>query len=457
MTVSLSRLIAYDILRDVDERDAYANLALASHLEKSRLNSRDAGFVTELVSGTLRMQGKYDRIIEFASSRDLDQVDPRTTRVLRLGIHQLTRMRVPAHAALSESVELQRRVASAKGAGFVNGVLRAVTRENDWDQKIRGAAQNADDELAGLTSHPAWVIRALRTSLIADGAENEIRDLLDADNLAPKVNMALLGSSDLEIDTIQALAPDLSFTGPSPIGWELRGGSPINIQEQLEGFSQARVQDQGSQIAALALTRATCVGESESWLDLCAGPGGKTAVLAHEALQARAKLRANEVAQHRAVLVERAVAPVSDLVEVVSFDGRSDDAFGGVLHDRILVDAPCSGLGALRRRPEARWRKSPKDIPELTALQEELLLAAEAHLKPGGLIAYVTCSSHIAETRGVVDRVLKQSRLNELNTQHVVESFAVENLKLGAGPHVQLWPHRNNTDAMFIALLQKPA
>lgn len=176
MTVSLSRLIAYDILRDVDERDAYANLALASHLEKSRLNSRDAGFVTELVSGTLRMQGKYDRIIEFASSRDLDQVDPRTTRVLRLGIHQLTRMRVPAHAALSESVELQRRVASAKGAGFVNGVLRAVTRENDWDQKSEGLLRTLMMSLLGLLLIPRGLFEhyAHLSLLMAQKMKSEI-------------------------------------------------------------------------------------------------------------------------------------------------------------------------------------------------------------------------------------------------------------------------------------------
>ena len=218
-----------------------------------------------------------------------------------------------------------------------------------------------------------------------------------------------------------------------------------------------RVQDQGSQLAALALTRARPVREGERWLDLCAGPGGKTAVLGAEAALSGATVRANEVAEHRAELVRRSVEATPETVEVVSHDGRDDDAFGGGAFDRILVDAPCSGLGALRRRPEARWRKQPTDLPALTELQGELLEAAVPHLAPGGLLAYVTCSPHRAETRIVLDGLLKRhSELREVDAKHVLNEVSRGELDLAGGAlHAQLWPHRNGTDAMFIALLER--
>ncbi len=448
------RHIAFEVLCDVAERDAYANLALPARLRG--LSSRDAAFVTELVAGTLRMQGKYDAIIDAVARRGVS--DPRTRIVLRLGVHQLLSMRTPNHAAISETVNLQRRYVSPRTTGFVNGVLRTVSRTDNWDEVLRQQAKTPDAALATLHSHPEWIVRALRTALAAEGAAAELEDLLAADNRAPKVNLALLGSEDLEQDLIASLAPEISPEGLSPIGWVLEGGSPEAVSDQLEGFCYPRVQDQGSQLAALALVAARPLEPGEQWLDLCAGPGGKTAVLAEAAQSADIALRANEVTPHRADLVRQAVPEDRHDVDVVCFDGRDEAAFAredGNSYDRILVDAPCTGLGALRRRPEARWRKTPEDIPELTALQFELLSAAVEHLKPGGLVAYVTCSPHLAETVGVVSRVAKRDDVEILDTVSVLNGVTREPLESGAGPHVQLWPHRHGTDAMFISLLQR--
>lgn len=460
--VSPARLVAYDVLRDVEERDAYANLALPARIREAGLDGRDAALATELAAGALRGSGRYDRIVELASERSLDRIDSRTLNVLRLGAHQLLSMRTADHAAVNESVELQRRVANAAGAGFVNGVLRTIGRgsNEEWDVRIDAASRNPDESLAARTSHPAWIVRALRDALRLEGRADELGELLRADNEAPAVSLALLPGAGIEAETAEALGGEGGVTvdGPSPLGLSLVGGDParaLDVLEVPDGY--ARVQDQGSQLAALALTRVRRVSPGERWLDLCAGPGGKTAVLAAEAALSGATVRANEVSPHRAELVRRSVAGFSETVEVVSHDGRTDEAYGETLWDRILVDAPCSGLGALRRRPEARHRKQPGDLPELTALQGELLAAAADHLAQGGVLAYVTCSPHLAETRVVFDRLLKRRpELTELNAEEALQRIARDCLDLaGDALSAQLWPHRHGTDAMFVALLQR--
>lgn len=476
--ISGARIVAYDVLRDVVERDAYANLALASRIREAKLDSRDAALATELAAGTLRGMGRIDRIIEIAAQRPAEEIDPRTLNVLRLGAHQLLSMRTAAHAAVHESVELQRLVGNERAAGFVNGVLREIGRSTpeEWDRTVEATAQNADDALAARTSHPAWIVRALRDALRTEGREEELEELLEADNTSPRVSLALLAGSGIGTDELAAAFGDvLDDTGESVLGLEMLGGDPgkaIAEAEDTAGVPEGllRVQDQGSQLAALALVRATPIDPGEKWLDLCAGPGGKSAVLGAEAILDGATLRANEVSEHRAKLVRDSIKGVAQLpgaegvVRVVSHDGREDEAYGcGVaeheLYDRILVDAPCSGLGALRRRPEARWRKQPADLPELTALQAELLDAAVSHLKPGGVLAYVTCSPHLAETRGSVEQLLKRHEgLRELDARAAVRAASRSGVDLDlAGEHLsaQLWPHRQGTDAMFIAIFTR--
>ncbi|MBP1325517.1 16S rRNA (cytosine967-C5)-methyltransferase [Leucobacter exalbidus] len=460
--VSPARLAAYDVMRDVTDREAYANLALPARIREAGIDHRDTALVTELVAGSLRMRGRYDRIIEIASGRDTEHIDARTLNVLRLGVHQLLGMRTASHAAVNESVELQRLVASPNGAGFVNGVLRAIgrTTPEEWDERIAETAKSKDDALAAQTSHPTWVLRALRASLKAEGRDAELVELLEADNVAPRVNLALLPGFDEELieDVESGSFEAITFEGPSPIGFMMHGGDPARAIEAAQVHEGAlRVQDQGSQLAALALTRARPVQAGERWLDLCSGPGGKSALLGAEARLAGATVRANEVAPHRAELVRNAVEAVASTVNVVSFDGREEGAYDGQQYDRILVDAPCSGLGALRRRPEARWRKTPGDLPDLTQLQGELLDAAVAHLAVGGVLAYVTCSPHLAETRVSVERLLgRHADLKELDAREVVTSIARGPIDLaGDQLSVQLWPHRHGTDAMFIALFTK--
>ncbi len=448
--VQPARRVAYDVISAVRESDAYANLLLPTRIARAGLSSADAGLATELTYGTLRMQGYYDRVISRAAGRPVDRIDPPILDVLRLGAHQLLSTRVAPHAAVNESVALARSVGSRSATGFTNGVLREIGRHSpeEWRQRILADAKNPDDELAALNSHPVWVVRALRRALEAEGRGDELEELLAADNVAPRVNLiALPGLAEPP----EEAAPDRF----SPPGFTAGGGDPQGLVEANDG--RIRVQDEGSQLAALALSRSRPVLEGELWLDLCAGPGGKSALLAAEALDGGATLIANEVVPARAELVRRAVAPVPLDVEVWERDGTTVGETHPDTFDRILLDAPCTGLGALRRRPEARWRKTPRDVAELTVLQSQLLDAAVAALKPGGVLAYVTCSPHIAETRGVVaDALSRHEALEALETAEVVQQLAVERLDLaGDSTKVQLWPHRHATDAMFIALLTK--
>ncbi|MGO4534253.1 RsmB/NOP family class I SAM-dependent RNA methyltransferase [Leifsonia sp. 2MCAF36] len=449
--VQPARRVALDVVQAVRESDAYANLLLPTRIARAALSPADAALATELTYGTLRMQGYYDRVIAVAAGRPVDKIDPPLLDVLRLGAHQLLSTRVAAHAAVNESVGLARTVGSRSGTGFVNGVLREIGRHTpeEWREEVAGRAKNEDDRLAALYSHPVWVIRAFRRSLEAEGRADELEALLEADNAAPRVNLVALPGL---VDEPEDSRPDRF----SPPGFTVGGGDPHGLVEESGG--RIRVQDEGSQLAALALTRARPVVPGERWLDLCAGPGGKAALLAAEALAGGATLVANELIPARAELVRRALAPVPLDVPVWELDGLlvGDEHPEGF--DRILLDAPCTGLGALRRRPEARWRKTPRDVSELTTLQAGLLDSAVAALKPGGLLAYVTCSPHVAESRGIVADALERHAgvLEQEETATVVQGFAAERLDLGGDPAtVQLWPHRHLTDAMFIALLRK--
>jgi 16S rRNA (cytosine967-C5)-methyltransferase len=449
--VQPARRIALDVLIAVRESDAYANLLLPVRLERARLSDADAGLATELTYGTLRMSGYYDRVIELAAHRSASDIDPSILDVLRLACHQLLSMRVAQHAAVDEAVSLARTVGSNSATGFVNGVLRTITRAtpDEWRDRVIAAATSEDDRLAALFSHPQWVIRAFRQSLAAESREGELEGLLTADNVAPRVSVtALPGES-----TVAELG---EYPSPfSPVGATLDSGDPSRIPAIRNG--RARVQDEGSQLAALALSRARPIEAGEQWLDLCAGPGGKAALLAAEAALGGAILTANEIVPARAQLVRNALAVFAPASEVWELDGTVVGEQHPARFDRILLDAPCTGLGALRRRPEARWRKQPRDVADLAELQFALLRSAVDALKPGGILAYVTCSPHLGETRVAVQSALRKlgETVTPLNTQRVLAAVTREPLDLPEAEHVQLWPHRHGTDAMFIQLLQK--
>jgi 16S rRNA (cytosine967-C5)-methyltransferase len=425
------RLTAYDVLKAVREDDAYANLVLPRLLRERRLDGRDAALATELAYGTLRAKGQLDAVLAACVDRPLAQVDPPVLDVLRLGAYQLLRTRVPTHAAVSTTVDVARTRLTAGPAAFTNAVLRKVAAQDldAWLAQLRPA-----DELEAValeTSHPRWIAQAYRDAL--GGDLDETRQALTADDERPQVHLVARTVDRSELP---------GEPGPwSPRATRLDGGDPGDIPAVRDG--RAGVQDEGSQLMALALANAPLDGPDALWVDLCAGPGGKAALL--QSL-APGRLVALELQPHRSELVRK-----SGVRAVLTADGRRAPLPDGSA-DRVLLDAPCSGLGALRRRPEARWRRQPSDLPGLTSLQGELLDGAVRLLRPGGVLAYVTCSPHLAETRVPVLDVLRRHKgLEQLDARPLLPGVP----DLGDGPGVQLWPHRHGTDAMFLAVLRK--
>lgn len=469
--VTDARVLAFRVLRAVDVEDAYANLALSAAIRESRLSARDAAFATELVSGTLRRRGTYEAILGSLVTRPLDAA---VRDVLCLGTHQVLSMRVPVHAAVTTGVALARAEIGHRVTGLVNAVLRKIAQRSleEW-------LEHLDADLSVRYSHPGWIIDELAAAL---GSEGDFLSLLAADNEPPRVCLvARPGLCSFE----ELLAVDGATAHPSsPIGVELSGGDPGAIPAVREG--RAGVQDAGSQVIALALALAFAAVKltplpptlpqsppnlrefesnsqlfepnlQELWLDMCAGPGGKASLLGALAAERDAFLLANERAPHRAELVAKAMRSLGqDHVGVICGDGTRPGWRDGTF-DRVLVDAPCSGLGALRRRPESRWRRQPSDIEDLVPLQKALLSNAIKATRPGGVIAYATCSPVLAETVEVVRAVMDTRDDVELIDASVLTPWLTDATCAAMPEALQLWPHLHRTDAMFLAVLRRRA
>ncbi|MGS2805091.1 RsmB/NOP family class I SAM-dependent RNA methyltransferase [Nocardia sp. MW-W600-9] len=441
--VDPAREVALDVLRAVRDRDAYANLVLPKLLRERKITGRDAAFATELTYGASRSQGQLDAVIAACAGRPVAEIDGPILDILRLGVYQLLRTRTSAHAAVDTSVDLARAEFGQGRAGFVNAVLRRAGEKTveEWVAELAPA-----DPVGGLAfeyAHPTWIAQSFADALGAHAGE--LGALLAADDERPVVHL-VARPGEITAEEL-ALVTGGEEGRWSPYAVYLDGGDPGQLEPVREGI--AAVQDEGSQLVALALTRAPLDGPDQGrWLDLCAGPGGKAALLGALAAIDLFAVDAVEPAEHRAELVRKSTRGLPVTVHVA--DGRDSGLAPG--YDRILVDAPCTGLGALRRRPEARWRRTPADVPELVTLQRELLAAAWDLLRPGGVVVYSTCSPHLSETVGVVGDFVRRSGAEQLDTREYLPGVT----DLGDGPAAQLWPHRHGTDAMFLAALRKP-
>jgi len=442
--IDRARHVAVDVVHAVDVDNAYSNLLLPRLLRERAITGRDAAFATELCYGTLRWQGVLDDVVASAAARDMDRLDPPVRAVLRVGVYQLLHMRTPAHAAVHATVELARRTCGPKPVGLVNAVLRKVATASwsDWTTRLAPA-----DELGATAfahGYPRWVAAA-----VADALGNDADELAAALSADRPVTHLVARPGRVSRDELLDQAGPEATAGPwSPYAVRLAGGDPGALAAVRSG--QAGVQDEGSQLVALAAAQATLERDSGRWLDVCAGPGGKS-VLLEALLPADGRLLSCDLQPHRAALVAQSVAQsVNGRADVVVADGRAP-AWAPGRFDRVVVDAPCTGLGALRRRPEVRWRRKPADVARLATLQAQLLAAAVASARPGGLVAYITCSPHPAETTAVVRQAIESNVAVEAVD---ARPFLAGVPALGAGPDVQLWPHRHGTDAMFLALLR---
>ncbi|HEV7973347.1 RsmB/NOP family class I SAM-dependent RNA methyltransferase [Amycolatopsis sp.] len=445
--VDPARRVALDVLRAVRERDAYANLVLPELLRERRITGRDAALATELTYGACRAQGLLDAILAANLDREVSKVDAVVLDGLRLGAYQLLRTRIPPHAAVTSTVDLVREDAGSHIAGFVNAVLRGVSEKDEETWLNELAPDEVKDPIGSFalrTAHPRWIARSFAEALGDKG--DDLKAALEADDTRPEVHL-IARPGEISADELAAITGG-EVAPYSPYGVHLPAGTgDITGLEPIQQ-KMAAVQDEGSQLCAIAATKAPLTGRDTRWLDLCAGPGGKAALMGSLAAMSGATVDAVEIAPHRAGLVKGSTEGLPVTVHIA--DGRESGLEPGF--DRVLVDAPCSGLGALRRRPEARWRRQPSDVAELTKLQGQLIAAAIELVRPGGIVTYVVCSPHLAETEGVIGEEARRAKAEILDAREFFPGVPM----LGDGPYVQLWPHRHGTDAMFCAILRKP-
>lgn len=432
-----SRLLAFDLLTEVNRNEGYSNLLLPQALNASKLDERDKSLVTELLYGTIRMQGKHDWVLSQISDRPWSEVDPGIVDVCRMGVHQIHEMRVPDHAAVASTVEVARKRLGESKASFVNAMLRNVTRKSreEWFLPLDAITDHVE-RFSIQYSHPQWIVSAYFDLL---KSWDEVESALAINNEPATPTLVSWPGLSTVSDLIDIGAEPTTY---SPYGahWKGNPGALDLIKSRKIG-----VQDEGSQLVALVFAAAA---GGESWLDMCAGPGGKAALLSNIARQRNITFTANEVSAVRADLVRQVVNGDRVLVGDGREIGDHKEKF-----DAILIDAPCTGLGALRRRPEVRWRRTLQDLRELTQLQRELIESAVRALKVGGVLGYATCSPHLAETSiQVSDLKKKHLTMEQLDISPYLPTNLENSVRDMA---MSLWTHRSDTDAMYLALFKK--
>ena len=432
-----ARLLAFDLLTEVNRNEGYSNLLLPQALNASKMDDRDRSLVTELLYGTIRMQGKHDWVLSQISDRPWTEVDTGIVDICRLGVHQIHEMRVPDHAAVAATVEVARKRIGESKAGFVNALLRSVTRKSidDWFSPLEEIVDPVE-QLAIRYSHPEWIVSAYYDLL---KSWDEVELALKINNEAATPTLVSWPGYSTQQDLIEIGGEPTDFS-PYGVHWKGNPGSLDLIKARKIG-----VQDEGSQLVAEVFAKAA---DGSSWLDLCAGPGGKAALLSSIARQRGIKFTANEISAARAELVGQVVH--GD--RVLALDGRTIGSLPEKF-DAILIDAPCTGLGALRRRPEVRWRRTLQDLRALTQLQRELVDSAIEALNPGGVLGYATCSPHLAETSiQIADIKKKHSELLQVSVDEYLPASLHNATRDGA---MSLWTHKHGTDAMYLALFRK--
>jgi 16S rRNA (cytosine967-C5)-methyltransferase len=430
--------LAFDIISEVNRRGGYSNLLLPQALADSSFDERDRGFTTELVYGTIRMQGLYDYIFSQISDRPWNEVDAEIVDLARMGAHQVFSMRTPPHAAVSATVDVARKKLGESKGSFVNALMRKATSKElvEWLEPLRSET-DVIKRMSIEYSHPEWIISAYFDLL---KNESLVRDELISNNTPAKPTLVSWpGSSSQE---------ELISLGGEPTRYSRYGALLNEPPASLEVIRHRRagVQDEGSQLVAQIFSDATM--SARVTLDLCAGPGGKAALLSHICDVSGRDFVANEISEPRAALVKKVIGKFP----VIVGDARSISDSNRT-YDAILADVPCTGLGALRRRPEVRWRRTLKDLAPLLQLQSEIVEAALGVLEAGGIFGFATCSPHYAETTAQVQSILRKHEDLELID---ISAYLPEGLEgSNRGGALSLWGHLHNTDSMYLALFRK--
>lgn len=446
-----ARTVAYRILIRIDAEKAYSNLSLNQEIGHAKLDARDRGLVTELVYGVLRMRGHLDYIINQFSKRPVDSLEPGVRNILRLGLYQMRFMdKIPVSAAVNTAVELAKSEFHEGIAKFVNGVLRNIDR-GMAEVKFPDATKDPVGYISTYYSHPHWLVE----KWLARFGYEETVELCDTNNQVPdltiRVNTLKADFATLADDLAEKYNFDVFLLAYPYEGLLLENATGFTETEEFKN-GYFTVQGQASMLVSHALK----VEHGMKVADLCAAPGGKTAHIA-ALMENTGEVLAVDIHPHKIELIEDncrrlGVTNVKTMCADTSSLELEADQF-----DRILLDAPCSGLGLLAQKPEIRWAKTPEEIRELAALQKTLLKKSLTWLKPGGIIVYSTCTITPEENQEVVDEVLSAGGVNLLDLRKLLpaeeqEIFAENGYDT---PYLEFLPHISETEGFFIAALQK--
>ncbi len=438
-----ARELALNVIHDIHNGKDFVNVLLPKALKKSGLSRLDRALATELVYGVLRMEGTIDWVLSQFSSRKIDKISPKALDILRLGVYQLLYLdKIPPRAAVDESVQLAKENFHQGIANFVNGILREIDRSRD---KIV-YPKKEEDLIAYISlkhSHPEWLVK----KWIDEIGAKETEKLCAANNVRPQLK---LRANLLKI-TPEELAGTLRrrgvITTPSkllPEGLVVTEGAGLaELKEFKEGFFF--IQDESSMLVSHILNPQ----EGETVLDVCAAPGGKTTHMA-EIMKNKGSIIAADINPLRLNLLKQSCERMGNkIISIIQVDALKPNKVLRKPVDKVLIDAPCSGLGVLARRPDARRKKTLRQIEELANLQGELIESVSYLVKPGGSLVYSVCTISKKETLGVIDAFLNKHpefKLDDINGYLPLE-LRTNN------KWIQLWPHKHRTDGMFIARL----
>lgn len=442
------RDLACEILLQVDARKAYADILLDRTLRSHPLSDLDRALLTELVYGTLRWRGKIDMELGRHLQRPLEKTDGAVRNLLRLASYQLLFLeKIPDYAAVNEAVELAKSRRGTKAAGFVNGVLRSLLRDETRTRAPNPAARSIN-EIAVEYSHPAWIVRRWVDEFGPDAA----RDLMRANNqrapLSLRVN-SLRGSREELLQRFAAAGIQAAAGEHSPQAVLVQ---PAGAVENLPGFFTGSFQVQGEASQLVGFLLAPMPGERV--LDACAAPGGKTAHLA-ELVNDRGELIAVDKSAPGVEKIRQNLARLGiRSVRVMQADAGEDlPGLEPESCDRILLDAPCSGLGTLRAHPEIKWQRTESDIQRLSRLQAKMLRRAAVYLKPRGVMVYATCTLSRAENERNIEVFLSEQR--EFELEEAARYLPLQARHMVQGAFYQALPQRDGTDGFFAARLRK--
>ncbi|AKL95534.1 ribosomal RNA small subunit methyltransferase B [Clostridium aceticum] len=442
-----ARESALKVLYKIDVDQAYSNIALNHELKSQQYNKLDRNFITELVYGTLENFIFADYIIQQFSTVKLNKMDPWTLNLLRLSIYQIFFLdKVPDFAAVNESVDLSKKYCK-RASGFINGVLRSIIRSKE-KIKMPDKKKDFSKYLSIKYSHPQWMVERFLSYFSEDFTE----DLLKTNNETPKLYIRVNTLKITVEEVLQLLLKNEIKVEKSPLIPEaliVEGG--FSELETLEIYRKGfiHIQDFSSMLVAKILDPK----EDQFIIDVCSAPGGKTTHIA-ELMKNKGKILARDIHQHKLSLVEKNAKRLGvNIIKVEKFNGKDLDHELLNTADKVLVDAPCSGLGIIRRKPEIKYRKEADVIDVITEMQLKILINASKYVKSGGELLYSTCTIDPNENHKVIEKFLN------ISSEYELIDISQQYASMLPGSHeekmIQLYPNVHGTDGFFICKLKK--